>query len=102
MLKIKILFHNILAGWYLMLISAISDLNNGIAPRLTAFHSSDGAGNTGVTYWKKTYLDMDYCEAQNGYVCQRPAAAGSDSFNKGFIVLFITYNGLFQISKYFC
>ena len=83
MLKIKILFHNILAGWYLMLISAISDLNNGIAPRLTAFHSSDGAGNTGVTYWKKTYLDMDYCEAHNGYVCQRPAAAESEAFNKG-------------------
>jgi len=53
-------------------------------PRLDAFHSSDGAGKTGVTYWKKTYLDMDYCEAQNGYVCQRPAAAGSEPFNKGF------------------
>jgi len=67
-----------------MLVSAISDLNNRIVPRLEAFHSSNGAGKTGVTYWKKTYLDMDYCEAQNGYVCQRPAAAGSDPFDKGF------------------
>ncbi len=71
-----------------MLISAISDLNQRIAPRLDAFHSSDGVGNTGVTYWKKTYLDMDYCEAQNGYVCQRPAAAGSDSSNKGLLLKF--------------
>ena len=78
-----IIIEYFLAGWYLMLISAISDLNKRTVPRLDAFHSSDGAGKTGVTYWKKTYMDMDYCEAQNGYVCQRPAAAGSDSFNKG-------------------
>ncbi len=76
-----------IAGWYLMLISAISDLNKRIAPRLDAFHSSDGAGKTGVTYWKKTYLDMDYCEAQNGFVCQRPAAAGADPYNKGFFFI---------------
>ena len=54
------------------------DLRNRTTPRLDAFASTDAAtlSKSGVTYWRKPFLYMDYCEARNGYVCQRPAAAG--------------------------
>lgn len=54
------------------------DLRNRTTPRLDAFASTDAAtlSKSGVTYWRKPFLYMDYCESRNGYVCQRPAAAG--------------------------
>jgi hypothetical protein len=54
------------------------DLRNRTSPRLDAFASADEATqlSSGVTYWQKPFLYMDYCESRNGYVCQRPAAAG--------------------------
>ena len=62
-----------------MQLSALDDLSKRISPRLSKFHSVDQSNEavTGVNYWKSGYLYQDYCEAQNGYVCQRSAAAGS-------------------------
>ena len=74
----------IAAGWKLMRLYAWFDLRNRTSPQLDAFASTDVATqqNSGVTYWPKPFLSMDYCEARNGYVCQRPAAAGiATNFN---------------------
>jgi hypothetical protein len=72
------------AGWKLMRLVGIDDLRKRLSPRLDKFHTNDtSTWNTGVTYWKKTYLYQDYCEARNGYVCQRPAAAGAASDGNG-------------------
>ena len=61
-----------------------NDLGRRIGPRLDAFQSiGSDAVTTGVMYWIKTYLFRDYCEAKNGYVCQRPAAAGAASEANG-------------------
>ncbi len=47
---------------------------------LDVFHSIDLTSKyTGITYWPKPYISMTYCETQNGFICQRPAAAGSAS-----------------------
>ena len=32
-----------------------------------------------VLSWPVTRLEGDYCENTNGYVCQRPAAAGAQT-----------------------
>jgi hypothetical protein len=66
----------------LMKLYALNDLRNQTPPRLDAFHTIDALTaykNPGVTYWKKTYLYMDYCEAKNAYVCQRPATASKST-----------------------
>ena len=77
-------FNFSLAGWKLMRLVGIDDLRKRLPPRLDKFHTNDTTtGYTGVTYWKKTYLYQDYCEARNGYVCQRPAAAGAASDANG-------------------
>ena len=68
-----------------MQLSALDDLRKRISPRLNQFHSVDKSNEdlTGVNYWKSGYLYQDYCEAQNGYVCQRSAAAGSATERNG-------------------
>ena len=74
-------------GWQLMKIMGVNDLRRRIAPRLDKFHTSDSTlVYSGVTYWSKTSLFQDYCEARNGYICQRPAAAGAASEAKGTVM----------------
>ncbi len=62
-----------------MHLSGLDDLRKRIDPRLDRFNSiqADKWNGYGINYWRKGYLKMDYCEAQNGYVCQRPAVAGA-------------------------
>ncbi len=58
----------------------LDDLRKRLSPRLDKFHTNDTTMSySGVTFWRKTTLYQDYCEASNGYVCQRPAAAGASS-----------------------
>ena len=67
-----------------MQLYAWTDLRNQISPRLDKFHSIDTTSSyVGVTFWQKPYLYLDYCESKNGYVCQRPAAAGSAKQSNG-------------------
>ncbi len=73
------------------------DLQKRLPPRLEKFHTNDpNTGATSVLFWKKGYLNEDYCEAKYGYVCQRPAAAGAASDAKGklsfFISVFLPFN----------
>ncbi len=63
-----------------MQVVAVGDLRKRITPRLDKFHTYDNStAFAGVTFWSKTRLYQDYCEARNGFICQRPAAAGSAS-----------------------
>jgi hypothetical protein len=62
-----------------MHLSGLDDLRKRMSPRLDRLHSyqNDNFAVRRINYWKKGYLKMDYCEAKNGYVCQRPAVAGA-------------------------
>jgi hypothetical protein len=72
-----------------MRVAALDDLRQRIPPRLTKYHSLEqnpvnkNNPRKGVTYWRKANFTYSYCEARNGYVCQRPAAAGSRSEANG-------------------
>lgn len=78
-----------LGGWDLMRVAALDDLRQRIPPRLTKYHSLEQNPTNkdyprkGVTYWRKANFTFSYCEARNGYVCQRAAAAGSGSETNG-------------------
>ena len=82
-----------LGGWDLMRLAALDDLRQRIPPRLSKYHSLEQNPTdkyhprTGVTYWRKANFTYSYCEARNGYVCQRPAAAGSASEANGNFML---------------
>ena len=62
-----------------MKVSGINDLRSRKYPQLTEFItllSSDSKTHVAFN-WPVTRLEGDYCENTNGYVCQRPAAAGT-------------------------
>ena len=83
-------FFNNIVGYKLMKYIGKDDLQKRIAPRLDGYQSvGKEIPYTGVTFWRKTYLYREYCETKNGYVCQRPAAAGaaSDYNGKGLFLL---------------
>lgn len=69
-----------------MKLTAADFLRQRLLPPIDRFHSmeqvSKNARNA-VTYWRKLIPQQDYCEARNGYVCQRPAGAGSGSETVG-------------------
>ena len=66
------------AAWDLMKILGVNDLRSRRYPKLTEFIalSSSNYKNHVAFNWPVTRLEGDYCENTNGYVCQRPAAAG--------------------------
>lgn len=66
-----------------MKILSKDDLQKRIPPRLDAFHTVAADSSTGVTHWSKSYYFRELCEAMNGYVCQRSAAAGPASDANG-------------------
>ena len=69
-----------------MKVLARNDLVRRSPPRLEKFHSLENKASNpqrGITHWKKGHFDGDYCEAKNGYVCQRSAAAGGGSEGNG-------------------
>ena len=67
------------------------DLQKRLPPRLEKFHTNDpNTGATSVLFWKKGYLNEDYCEAKYGYVCQRPAVAGAASDANGKLSFFLS------------
>lgn len=86
MLNLSTILTIFVAGWTLMRITGAGDLRKRIPPRLDKFHVQHSSGAIGVTYWSKTKLYQDYCEARNGYICQRPAAAGAASEAKGTVM----------------
>ena len=67
------------AAWELMKVSGINDLRSRKYPQLTEFITLLSSNSkTHVAFnWPVTRLEGDYCENTNGYVCQRPAAAGT-------------------------
>ena len=78
-LKLQLFISSIpLAAWKLLKAIGREDLNNRRPPRLTKFHADKTKNEDKKAYlmfWPKTRLEGDYCESNNGYVCQRPAAA---------------------------
>ena len=62
-----------------MKVSGINDLRSRKYPQLTEFITLLSSNyKTHVAFnWPVTRLEGDYCENTNGYVCQRPAAAGT-------------------------
>ena len=72
-----------------MRLAALDDLRQRLAPRLTNFHSIEQNPVTanyprdGVSYWRKANFTQSYCEARNGFVCQRSAVAGGASDANG-------------------
>ena len=46
------------------------------ASRFDAFYARYPGGVTQTMYWKKGFVDKEYCDSLHGYVCQRPAATG--------------------------
>ena len=73
-----------------MKVLAKEDLVRRQPPRLEKFHAIENKGYSqqrGITHWRKGFLDQDYCETPNAYVCQRSAAARSASEANGEIFL---------------
>ena len=52
-----------------------------------------------TAYWKKGFVDKEYCDSLHGFVCQRPAATGFAQEQHG-IVYFNFFMGDFS-SNYF-
>ena len=68
-----------------MKVLGVNDLRSRIYPKLTEFmalHQSDHKKHYAIN-WPVTRLEGDYCESTNGYVCQRPAAAGAKAESIG-------------------
>ena len=72
-----------------MQLAALDNLRQRLPPSVDRFHSTEqNLTNpkyllSGVTYWKKANFTHDYCEARNGFVCQRSAAAGASAEANG-------------------
>ena len=87
---------------YTKLIKAlnIDDLRNRVPPKYYTFYTKAGT-NRHVAYWKKGYLDMEYCDAQHGYVCERSASTGFAAEKSGEFVSLIT-PGCIDFNWAFC
>ena len=59
------------------------DLQKRIPPRLDSYQSVAADRSSGIGYWSKSHYYRELCEAKNGYVCQRSAAAGAASDASG-------------------
>ena len=71
-----------------MKILGVNDLRSRIYPKLTEFMALNGDYSSSnkkhlAINWPVTRLEGDYCENTNGYVCQRPAAAGAKAESVG-------------------
>ena len=71
-----------------MKILGVNDLRSRIYPKLTEFMALNGDYSSSnkkhlAINWPVTRLEGDYCESTNGYVCQRPAAAGAKAESIG-------------------
>ena len=79
-----------------MKILGVNDLRSRRYPKLTEFIalSSSSYKNHVAFNWPVTRLEGDYCENTNGYVCQRPAAAGpkAESIGKFWVDTHYTYH----------
>ena len=69
-----------------MKLVAADSLRQRLLPQIDRFHSIEQVSKnarSGVTSWRKLIPVQGYCEANLGYVCQRPAVAGPGSETVG-------------------
>ena len=71
----------------LMSIVGKNQIFERIPPRLRAMNTfklwSSDPKEYGTVAWKKAYLQKNYCEASQGYACERPATGGSGVQGQG-------------------
>ena len=74
-----------------------------VAPRLRTINTFQLWSNDpkvyGTVAWKKAYLQKNYCEASQGYACERPATGGSGVQGQGSLCLKLYRRYTFILKK---